>query len=135
MRPKIITLFILASAGLLFSGYLSATKLLSGTCAFNEICPYFLGSPACWYGFAMYLVMFGATAWALARARATGDAIATTAVVSVLGILFAGTFVVQEIVQSKITGTLGLSTCAYGFIFYIAIFIVSFSALRNAKTS
>ena len=47
----------------------------------------------------------------------------------------AGTFVVQEIVQSKITGTLGLSTCAYGLIFYIAIFIVSFSALRNAKTS
>lgn len=133
MKKKVLTLFILSTAGLLFSGYLSAAKLLSGTCAFNESCPYFLGYPACWYGFAMYLVMFVATAWALARTSAAGNAIATTTVVSLLGVVFSGSFVVQEIAASSVTGILGLSTCAYGFIFYVAIFVVSLTAFRRAS--
>jgi hypothetical protein len=58
MKALIVILLALASAGLLFSGYLSAVNLFSGTCAFNETCPYFLGYPACWYGFAMYLIIF-----------------------------------------------------------------------------
>lgn len=133
MKKRVLTLFILASAGLLFSGYLSAMKLFSGTCAFNESCPYFLGYPACWYGFIMYLVMFIVSAVALARGMASEKAIATDAGVSFVGIIFSGGFVVQEIFQSRVTGALGLSTCAYGLIFYIAIFVVSFTALRNAR--
>src|ERR1019366_10609833 len=61
MKSLVVILFILASAGLLFSGYLSAVNLFSHTCAFNESCPFFLGYPACFYGFAMYLVMFFVT--------------------------------------------------------------------------
>ena len=38
----------LASGGTAFSGYLSAVRLLTGSCAFNESCPFFLGYPACW---------------------------------------------------------------------------------------
>jgi hypothetical protein len=49
----------------------------------------------------------------------------TDAIVSIIGILFAGSFVIQELLQARITGTLGLSTCAYGLIFYISMFITS----------
>jgi len=131
MRTRPVALFVLASAGLLFSGYLSAVKLLSGSCAFNEPCPYFLGYPACWYGFAMYLVMFLVTAAALAWKEKVKRAVVADAVVSFIGILFAGNFVVQEIARSAFTGTLGFSTCVYGLVFYVAIFIVSFTALRK----
>ncbi len=51
------TIAYLALAGTLFAGYLSFMKLLTSTCAFNESCPYFLGYPACWYGFGMFLIM------------------------------------------------------------------------------
>jgi hypothetical protein len=60
-KTLIVILFFLALAGLLFSGYLSTVKFFSDTCAFNESCPLFLGYPACFYGFAMYLIMFCVT--------------------------------------------------------------------------
>jgi hypothetical protein len=133
MRSWVIILFILASAGLLFSGYLSAVKLLSGSCAFNEPCPYFLGYPACWYGFAMYLVMFVTTGLGLLGKVGNKNIFTTDGIVSALGILFAGSFVVQEIERSSITGTLGFSTCVYGFVFYVAIFIVSLIGKSRAS--
>lgn len=134
-RKFLISLFCLTIAGLLFSGYLSFTKLLSGSCAFNESCPYFLGYPACWYGFLMYLAMFIAICSALLK-KISGRACAWfTTIVSLLGILFAGSFVVQEIAELRVTGTLGLSTCAYGLIFYVAIFIISFFAIRQISHS
>ena len=55
-------MFSLGLAGILFSGYLSAIKFFSATCAFNEPCPYFLGYPACYFGFGMFLIIF-ASAW------------------------------------------------------------------------
>jgi hypothetical protein len=133
MRQKVLTLFILASAGLIFSGYLSGVKLISGSCALNEPCPYFLGYPACWYGFAMYLAMFIVTAVALANDKHATIAIKADLAISFVGILFAGNFVLQEIERSTVTGTLGLSTCVYGLIFYIAIFIVSGIAIWRLK--
>jgi len=132
-RSYVISLFSLATAGLLFSGYLSAVKLFSGTCAFNESCPYFLGFPACWYGFTMYAAMFIVTGIALIRKTNIRKVILTDILVSFLGILFAGRFVVIEFLQSRVTGTLGLSTCVYGLIFYIAIFIVSCVAYKRLK--
>jgi hypothetical protein len=126
MKPLVVILFVLATAGFLFSGYLSAVNLFSGTCAFNESCPYFLGYPACWYGFAMYLVMFFATGVGLLGRIGYKKVCVTDLVVSTFGVVFAGRFVVQELLQSRITGTIGLSTCVYGLIFYVAIFIVSF---------
>jgi hypothetical protein len=133
MNKKIIALFVLVSAGLIFSGYMSGVKLITGVCALKEPCPYFLGYPACWYGFAMYLAMFIVTAIALANNERGTMAIKTDLAVSFLGILFAGNFVVQEIQRSAITGTLGLSTCVYGFLFYVAIFIVSLVGVWRSK--
>jgi hypothetical protein len=125
MKSFIVILVFLASAGLLFSGYLSAVNLLSDTCASDEPCPLFLGYPACFYGFAMYLVMFFVTGLGVLGRVGYKKVFLTDVVVSIFGIVFAGRFVVQELLQAHITGTLGLSTCAYGLIFYVSIFIVS----------
>jgi len=128
MGKYIIALFILASAGLFFSGYLSSVKLLSGSCAFNETCPYFLGYPACWYGFLMYFVMFSGVMLAFFKKIRGKTAVQLSMWVSALGIVFAGRFAVQEILAGQFTGILGLSTCVYGLIFYLAIFAVSLAA-------
>ena len=129
----ILAIFALVCCGLLFSGYLSAVKLLSNACAFNEPCPYFLGYPACWYGFVMYLAMFIATGLTITRKTGYTAALKVDLGVSAVGIVFAGSFAIQELLQSRITGTLGLSTCAYGFIFYVAIFVVSIIAFRKFR--
>lgn len=126
---KYIFAFILA--GLLFSGYLSAVKLFTDTCAFSESCPYFLGYPACWYGFAMYLIMFITVSLALLNKLSVITATRITLMISFLGILFAGSFFVQELLRSQVTGSLGLSTCTYGLIFYIIIFTLSLFTLKK----
>jgi hypothetical protein len=53
----LIILFVLASAGPRSPETSQCRKLFSGMCAFDESCRYFPGYPACWYGFAMYLIM------------------------------------------------------------------------------
>ena len=134
MRTWFAVLLVLIAAGLIFSGYLSATKLVSGSCAFNEPCPYFLGYPACWYGFAFYFAMFVATLLARFRRVRLVSALRVDAVISLIGIVFAGSFVVGELSRSAVTGMLGLSTCTYGLIFYVAIFAVALMALGKART-
>jgi len=124
MKRWIGWLVILTAAGVVFSGYLSATKLFTGACALNETCPYFLGYPACWYGFVMYLIMFLTTGAALLGKAASATALKVDTWVSFIGIIFSGSFVAQELV---------LSTCAYGLAFYIATFIVSLLARRSAR--
>jgi len=123
------TTFYLTLAGSLFSGYLSAKKLFTNVCAFNEGCPYFLGYPACWYGFGMFFIMFIAVILGVRRVISEYAVRSTLITVSFIGILFAGRFVVPEIIQYIERGnlgyTLGLPTCAYGLLFYIIIFIVS----------
>lgn len=125
----------LSLSGTLFAGYLSFYKLLSKTCAFNEPCPYFLGYPACWYGLAMFGTMFVISLSGLLGKLAAPAVAKANAAVSFLGILFAGYFTWNEAV-SRIGGGatrygLGLPTCAYGLIFYAAIFIVSLAAMRR----
>jgi hypothetical protein len=129
MKNKLV--FVLIIGGLLFSGYLSGVKFFTDTCAFSEACPYFLGYPACWYGFFMYLIMFVVTLFSLFGK--VGDILATkiNLIVSFVGILFAGRFVIQELLRSQVTGALGLSTCAYGFIFYVLIFVFSLHARKQ----
>ncbi len=127
---------VLTLAGVLFSGYLSGVKLISGTCAFKESCPVFLGYPACYYGFAMFSTMFVATLIALVRKAAGRWPLKLNLAVSVLGMIFSGSFAVSEIAawfkpgQFRLYG-LGLSTCVYGFIFYIAIFIFTLVAMKR----
>ena len=131
MRSWIYTLLILATAGLAFSGYLSAVKLFTGACALSEPCPYFLGYPACWYGFAMYLVMFIVTAFAAIGPLRASAAFMTDLFVSAIGIDFAGNFALGEFLNGSVTGKLGLSTCVYGLIFFVAIFVISTLAAKR----
>jgi hypothetical protein len=130
------TAVILTLAGVLFSGYLSGVKFFSGACAFKEGCPVFLGYPACYYGFAMFSTMFVATLLALVR-RASGRwPLQLNLAVSALGLCFSGSFAVREIAvwfqpgQFRLYG-LGLSTCVYGFLFYIVIFVFTALALKR----
>lgn len=143
MKNSIVWLISLSAAGLLFSGYLSAVKLFTNTCALGESCPLFLGLPACWYGFALYLVLFIASVAALSAVRKGEFRRARTGVTVVfdtafLGIIFAGSFVVGEIRVWLDTGiwiryTLGLPSCAYGLIFYVAIAAISFVVWRKLR--
>lgn len=135
-RYRKITL-ILSLAGVLFSEYLSAVKLFTSTCALSEPCPYFLGYPACWYGFGMFLTLFMAALFGFSKNVTFRNVVRTHAIVSGLGILFAGYFTIPEIgrlFSGTSTYSLGLPTCAYGLIFYITIFILSFRYLRINKT-
>jgi len=137
MKPKtyLSTMFVLTLAGVLFSGYLGVQKLFTGVCAFNESCPYFWGYPACWYGFGLFLLMFVMVIIAQRKISNIKKYRLALRIVSFLGILFAGQFVIGE-VSMWLGGistdyTLVLPTCVYGLIFYIAIFIISFVGLRD----
>jgi len=131
------TIFFLGLAGFLFSGYMSAVKLFTSTCAFNTPCPYFLGHPACFYGFGMFLVIFVSAILGLLKIISEKNMSNIVATISTLGILFSGYFTIPEIekfIAHLNTGaTLNLPTCAFGLIFYVIIFIVSVWYLRKIK--
>lgn len=137
MKPKTygVTVFVLTLGGFLFSGYLSASKLLLKRCAFGEGCPVFLGQPACYFGFGMFFIMFAASLWAILNWQTLSKVRKINLWVSLLGVLFAGQFVVQEIASWIQNGnphyTLFFPTCAYGLVFYIAILILSLLKLKE----
>lgn len=123
----------LSAGGTLFAGYLSAVKILSGTCAFNEPCPYFLGYPSCWYGFGMFVILLVLALVGLLRAKETSKGLLA---VSILGTVFAGSFVVQEALAWMAAGHVslygfGLPTCVYGLVFYVLLLVLA--TLRLTK--
>ncbi|MCR4311553.1 MAG: hypothetical protein NUV54_03260 [Candidatus Taylorbacteria bacterium] len=119
------TIFALSLAGMLFAGYLSATKLFTGSCAFNESCPYFLGYPACWYGLGMFTALTVLAGFALLRKLSVSSARFGIRLVAIVGTLFAGSFVVDEILtwSTHPAYSLILPTCVYGLVFYIAVLV------------
>ncbi len=130
------TALLLSFGGTLFAGYLSGIKFFTSTCAFNESCPYFIGYPACYFGLLMFLIMFVMSARAWLNANHSLGAIKANSVVSFLGILFAGTYTVQEISRWITNGdpgyALSLPTCAYGLVFYVIIFVLSVMAWKKS---
>ena len=131
------TVLFLGLAGVIFSGYLSAVKLFTTACALNESCPYFLGLPACYYGFVMFLTIFSAAVLSFFKFISIRSLALASIFVSFLGILFAGYFTVPEI-GNLLSGagtryTLGLSSCAYGLIFYILVFTLSLFYLKRNR--
>lgn len=126
---KVIMLFVLGIAGVLFSGYLSGVKLFTSTCAFGESCPYFWGYPACYFGFIMFLTIAIFSSLLLFSKIKKKTGLLALSVVSFLGILFAGNFTLDEIRILFDGGfsayVLGLPTCALGLIFYVLIFIIA----------
>ena len=120
---------VLTLMGVLFSGYIVFSRLLTRKCAFGETCPLFLGKPACWYGFAMFSVMFITALLALTRVVNAVKAKRIILGISLIGIVFASQYAFPEF-NLLFSGSaphyqLGLPTCIWGFIFYILIFIVS----------
>jgi len=116
-------------AGFLFSGYLTAVKLFSGTCAFNESCPLVLGIPACWYGFALYVILLALAILAVRKNIEFTKAITAVAAVSLVGILFAGTLTMTELPLFLKKGfeayAFGVPTCFMGLVFFMLIFVTA----------
>ncbi len=135
MRVYLKTVFALALGGTLFAGYLSGVKLFTGTCAFNESCPYFLGYPTCWYGLGMFLAMTVVSAVGLGGKLPPPKAAKANLWIALAGTLFAGYFVVDEItrwlmVPSDMRYGLVLPTCVYGLVFYVIILALSVRSAR-----
>jgi cytochrome bd-type quinol oxidase subunit 2 len=133
------TIYTLTLLGTLFSGYLSGVKFFTNTCALGETCPLFLGYPACYFGFGMFLALFILANFLVFRKTEQKGVAAAIQWVSVLGIIFAGRFVVNEFTQWSSTGfewfALGLPTCAYGLIFYmlVLVFVLRYKCSSNTN--
>jgi len=126
----------LSLGGTLFAGYLSAVKIVTQTCAFGESCPYFLGYPSCWYGFAMFLTLFVLATLGLSGRLSEARTAKGLLWISALGTAFAGSFVVQEVYGWISAGSVtfygfGLPTCVYGLVFYVAVLALSWKFLRH----
>ncbi len=128
MRKKVLSIFWLALAGVLFAGYLTYVKLFSGTCALTEGCSYFMGLPTCMFGFGLFSVIFIISIIALFSKRHFRR---TIGIISFCGILFSGYFSMYEIFFSSLNMfngaryTLGLPSCFYGFLMFIIVFVVA----------
>lgn len=140
-QPFARTILGASFAGLLFSGYLSGVKFFSGSCAFNESCPFFFGYPACYFGFILFLVLALASVPHAFCDKPARVVIVRTVirVVSFLGILFAGYFTLGELPRLLSDGLsaylLGLPTCALGFVFFLFIFVLSCKRKRDRTES
>jgi hypothetical protein len=108
---------VVSAAGTAFSGYLSAKRMLSGMCAFDESCPFFLGHPACYYGFALFATLFAvAVVASLTKTRRAWPALVSTAL-AIVGIVFASSMTALDI-RSGARHPLFLPTCAWGLVFF-----------------
>jgi hypothetical protein len=122
--------FIFGLLGLLFSGYLSGTKFFTDTCAFNEACPYFFGVPACYFGFALFVSIFlfsGLHVFHKMKGKLANQVVLFS---SSLGVLYAGYFTALELPILFSNGFnayfLSLPTCAFGFIVFALVAILSY---------
>lgn len=134
MKGYVKTIFIFSLIGLLFSGYLSFTKLFFGSCPLKEGCPLFLSYPACYFGFIFFLILFILSI--LLLKTQSKNRIKTVFYVSLLAIIFALYSTIKEyLLPSCLNGvcdySLLLPTCVYGLIMYIVIFIMSLLALKK----
>lgn len=134
---RIKLLAVLAVSGIAFSGYLSGVRFFSQTCAFNEGCPYFLGYPACYFGFSAFVLIGIAILMYAVRAMTRGQMLGTVAILSGAGTLFAAYFTIPEMPLILAEGVgaymLGLPTCAYGLLAFIAVFVISLLALQRGR--
>src|SRR3989344_6064998 len=128
IQNYIYIVFALSLAGSLFALYMSLYSAIKKVCPFNEECPRFLGYPACYYGLIMFLVMLVASSMSLFGNLALATTKQVLTIVSMLGILFAGSYFVGNVEAWLVGGRkygLILPSCAYGLIFYGLILAVS----------
>lgn len=116
-------IFIFSIIGVLFSGYLTIAKFITGYCPITESCALFLGQPACLYGLIMFLIIFTASLISLIKRKLT-CANKIIFIFSLLGIIFSGYFSFIELTSGKMgTYALFLPSCVYGLAIYLIIFI------------
>jgi hypothetical protein len=120
---------VLSAGGVAFSGYLSGVRFFSNSCAFAEPCPMFFGMPACYFGFAMFVALLGVSVAALRAPLASDVPVLLNAGIAGLGSIFAGSFAVAELRHGLTTYGLGVSTCVYGALFFLAILATSLTTL------
>lgn len=124
------SILVLSTLGVAFSGYLSSYKFFSDSCALGETCPYFLGYPSCYYGFAMFLLLTVYSYLVVFNRIETTRGLKAIQFISLVGILFAGYFTVGELPRLFSLGLkayiLGLPTCALGLIFFVIIGAISY---------
>ncbi len=123
----------LSIAGVLFAGYLTFSKLIRGVCSFGESCPFLWGHAVCVYGLILFSIVLISTITLLIT---PSDKLAKPLLLftSVLGVLFSGYYAYQE-VFNPICGDLcvyklGLPTCIYGFIVFVAVL---FCVIKSRK--
>jgi hypothetical protein len=121
---------LLTASGVLFAGYLSAHRALLGVCAFDESCPFFLGHPACYTGFSLFLTLFVVSSVGLARRTEAVWPMVATLCVSSFGVVFAASMTAREL-GAHVHYKMGLPTCAYGLVFFAAVLGVSIAALGS----
>lgn len=122
---RVYEILVLALAGALFSGYLSAVKLFSAGCALTAPCPFFLGYPACYFGFGMFAVLV-----VLAFLWAIGKPVRSWVLgVSTVGTLFAAYFTALEwpalVSLFSSFSLLAVPSCVVGFVVYLAIVTIA----------
>ena len=122
-------IFCFSVFGFFFSGYLSAVKLFSGSCALRETCPTFLYLPACWFGFALFAGLLTLSVRGLTRRIVFSQVITRLGVVSFVGVLFASYLTMIELPSFLRLGlkayTLGVPSCFLGLVFFMLIFVTS----------
>jgi hypothetical protein len=121
---------ILSGAGTAFAGYLSYTRATSGICAFSEPCPFFLGHPACYTGFALF-----ATAFLVSLSALLYKVESAWPKVANLGIAVAGSAFASWLTRDEVVAhsgyRLGLPTCAYGLVFFVGLLVWTLAALTR----
>ncbi len=124
MTNRTLPILLVSLAGFLFAGYLTFTKVVSGTCPLTEGCPYLFGLPTCVYGAFFFGVLLIASL--IHYFQKTTPHIKVIQWVSVAGILFSGFYAVNEIlypscVIKPCTYSLLIPSCVYGLTMYAII--------------
>jgi len=125
--------FLFSVIGVLFSGYLTISKLLNTGCVISEGCPFLFGYPACAYGLAMYLVLAVASGYLLfMKPKDYKMPLNVLLAVSAIGVLFSLYFTIIEILNIATTHyTLLLPVCMYGLVMYLIVFASALILYKN----
>jgi len=122
-KTLIKTSLIFSIIGVLFSGYLTITKLVFGVCPLRESCPFLWGYPVYLYGLIMFVIALIASIFLWYKTDRF--AFEVLRLISAVGVLFSLYYVYQEIFVIKCVGgcvySLGIPTCIYGFFMFLVV--------------
>ena len=135
MNRKILKIILyLSIAGVLFAGYLTISKMITGVCSFGESCPFLWNHPVCIYGLMIFFTIMLSTITLLLHPM---DKLAKNSLfyMSILGVLFSGFYSYQEIFN-PICGKfchyqLIIPTCIYGFVVFVAVLVCVIKGRRR----